>query len=78
MYPQGPPEHRKEVIRNPLENRPAVILNGPDKGNENFQFPEGSFDLEIPDGNGNLNIYRPIADNNLGALLLFSHTEKAD
>ncbi len=71
-----PPEHRKKVIREILKQRPAIILNGPDKDAQGHELPFGQFDLEIPDGIGNLNVYRPIMDNNFGALMLFSHTEK--
>lgn len=72
-----PPKHRKKSIRNPLDKCPAIILNGPDKGSEGFTFNAlDEFDLEIPDGNGNLNVYRPISGNNFGTLMLFSHTEK--
>ena len=72
-----PPKHRKKSIRNPMENPPAIILNGPNKGEDGHIFKAfDEFDLEISDGNGNLNIYRPISGNNFGTLMLFSHTEK--
>jgi|TARA_Y100000034_G_scaffold109000_1_gene139853 hypothetical protein len=72
-----PPKHRKKSIRNPLENCPAIILNGPNKLEDGHFFDMmKDFDLEIKDGK-DLHIYRPISQNNFGALMLFSHTEKA-
>lgn len=72
-----PPQHRKKLIRNPLPQCPAIILNGPDKGIDGYFFDAmAEFDLEIPDGD-KLNIYRPISGNNFGTLMLYSHTEDA-
>jgi len=58
------------------ENRPAVLLNGPNKDETGHTFLEFENHLKIADGEGNYNVYFPLNQNAIVAVLTFSHNTK--